>query len=334
MTRNKGIFVAWTEVSRRSEELAKQLGAEYYRLKRKDAPTFLAILRLMVNAIITFIKFLRSHPKVIYSFQAHPFITFTAMFYKLLSGCRVIPDLHTAAFSDYDTFPVNFFSFMLWRNCDILLVHNEGLSQALGDRFPSLEGKLFVLEDPIPVLSGSSDQNMLKWKNSGMTAVLISRFSRDEPIEPFLEAAVRHAHIHFYITGNYHRAKFSLEKYREQNITFTGFLPEEEYVSLLRSADFLIVLTTRDRTLLSGGYEGLSLVKPMVVSETDTIRRYFSDSVVYARSTPDAIYKAIVEVAESVDKYTVLAAAKKKNKIREWEEKRQNLLTLLGSAIL
>lgn len=328
--RAKALFVAWTEVSRRSDELAKRLAAEYFRLERKEGPPFSRLMRLVTNGIKTFIKFLRTGPGVIFSFHAHPFITLTSTLYRLLNGCKVVPDVHTAAYTDYDFFPVNSLSLLLWRTSDLVIVHNRQSWDLLRRKHPFLGDKLFVFEDPIPALPSPSGQDAGHWENRGTTGVLISRFSDDEPIQSFLDAVAEHRTIHFYVTGDYRKATFPLTGYETENVSFTGFLHERSYVSLLRSADFVVVLTTRENTLLSGGYEALSLGKPMIVSDTETLRHYFSESVIYTRPHPSDISSAIGRMVESLDRYAALSAKTRDEKIREWEEKKKEFLELLG----
>ena len=327
--RKKSIFVAWTQVSRRSAELAKNFNAEYYRLERVDYPLYYVLFKLFINSVRTFFKLLRIRPSIIFTFQAHPFVTCVATFYKVFTGAKVVPDLHTAAYTNYDRFPINILNFFLWQNSDIVLVHNQCSYEFLCERYKSLKQKLFVLEDPLPEFSRFDEYLTSQWEKPMLTCVLVSRFSADEPIVSFLEAVREIKGVHFYITGDYKKANFSIEKYLSDNITLTGFLSDEHYISLLHSVDFVVALTRRELTLLSGGYEALSMEKPLVVSNTVALRKYYRNSVVYTSNNSNDIAKAINEITTNLSKYRKLSAQLKRKKRKEWQEKQKELIRRL-----
>ena len=323
------LFVAWTKVSRRSEQLSRQLGAEYYRLDRREGPVLLTVLRLGANFIRTLVKLFRSKPTTVFTFQAHPFVTAAALFYKFFSECKVVPDLHTAAYTDYDFFLSSGLSLFLWKRSDMILVHNEESSEFLKAKFPSVKKKLFVLEDPLPEFETESSQES-ESQSGVMKAVLINRFSADEPVEKFLNAASRHSEISFSISGDTRLADFPIDRYERRNIAFTGFIPDEAYVGLLKSADFIIALTTREMTLLSGGYEALALAKPVIVSATSTLRNYFGDAALYAGSGAAEIDIALSRMESELQHFSEKIHQLRQVKQQEWSEKKDRLLKLIS----
>ena len=62
----------------------------------------------------------------------------------------------------------------------------------------------------------------------------------------------------------------------QSNIILTGYLPDDEYIALLKSADVIIVLTSQDHTLTCGSYESIVLGKPMVLTDTEAIKNHFN----------------------------------------------------------
>ena len=85
------------------------------------------------------------------------------------------------------------------------------------------------------------------------------------------------------------------------NVVFTGYLSEEDYISMLHAADIVMCLTKNDYTLTCGAYEGLSLGKPMILSNTLTIRNYFSKGAVYADSDSKSIKKSLFHCLATYD---------------------------------
>lgn len=323
--RKRYLFAVWTNISRRSEQLARKFDAEYYRLDRIARPLLARIFRLVVNSVRTVIKCFRSKPTIIFSYHVHPFVTCAAMVHKVFYGCKVVPDLHTGAFTNYNHFPLNVVNYFLWRNADLVFVHNQESLRFVAQKYPFMARRLFVLEDPLPEFPQVSPEGLDQWKKAGMSAVLVSRFRPDEPIQEFVEAARKISNVHFYITGNYHNVGFPLEKHQSSQVTFTGFIPDDNYVGLLKSADFLVVLTTQDKTLLSGAYEALALEKPLLVSRTRTLRDYFSDAAVYTCNTAAEISNAITHLVGQMEVFRIRVARLRQQKVREWEEKRKRL---------
>lgn len=320
--------MAWTKASRRSEQLSRQLGADYYRLDRRESPALLNVIKLGVNFIKTLVKLFSAKPDVVFTFQAHPFVTAAGFFYKFFSECKVVPDLHTAAYTDYDFFFARVLSLFLWKRSDLILVHNEESSEYLKARFPAVKKKLFVLEDPLPEFKTEFSEES-KSQSTFMKAVFVNRFSADEPVEEFLNAALRHSEVSFSITGDTRLADFPIDRYERRNIEFTGFIPDEAYVRLLRSADFIVALTTRNMTLLSGGYEALALAKPVIVSDTSTLRNYFGDAALYVGSSSEigiALSRMEADSKRLREKVFQLRQVKQ----HEWSKKKDRLLKLIS----
>jgi glycosyltransferase involved in cell wall biosynthesis len=90
-----------------------------------------------------------------------------------------------------------------------------------------------------------------------------------------------------------------------ENARLTGFLPPAEYRALLATSDCVVVLTRDEGCFLSGAGEALSLAKPLVTSDTSSLRRDFGEAAVYvqpeARSIAHGIQSALERREELVD---------------------------------
>ena len=175
------IFIAWNQISRRSEEFSRKIGAEYINLGRVDKPLIMRLLNLLKNFFKTYIILHKRKPHIIFTFHAHPFITLVAIIYKLTNGCKVVPDLHSAAYLDYYRFPFIILTRWIWNQSDLLIIHNQMSAKYFDRNIIGFSEKIFVLEDPIPDLPKKIKRNK-ELAPEITRGVLISRFSPDEPI--------------------------------------------------------------------------------------------------------------------------------------------------------
>ena len=322
------VFFAWTRVSRRSEQLSRHFGTNYKRYNRWGTSSFTLSISLVFNFFRTLTWVVLNRPSIIFTFNAHPFVTISAKIgtWITMKG-EVIPDLHTAAYTDHFSGISGFLGRWIWKRCPVVLVHNKESGEFLENKIPELINRLFVLEDALPDFQKKHQIN----KTSGLACVLISRFAPDEPIREFLDAVSGIKDCQFYITGNDKKAIFDLFNYSGKNITFTGFVSESDYIDLLSSADFLSILTTRDLTLLSGGYEALALEKPVILSKTETLQNYFSDSAIYTNNTVNEIQDSVRTMIQELKDRAIKIQSLKKEKTEEWSEKAEKLVSILNS---
>ena len=294
---NDSVFFAWTRVSRRSEQMAKYFGLSYIRYNRFGQSPIPLLGSLILNFIKTCLWVVINRPKYVFTFQAHPFITISAILGTWIARKGiVIPDLHTASYTDHFSGIQGALSKWIWTLCPVILIHNPESKEYLSKIIPEIKNNLFVLEDALPAFPKSNNQ----FDDSKLKCALISRFADDEPIEKFLNAVLTIDDCHFYVTGNSKKANFDISKF-SSNITFTDFLSDENYLNLLQSTDFLVILTTRELTLLSGGYESLALKKPMIVSDTRTLREYFGDGAIYTLNNEKSISNSIRAIIPKLD---------------------------------
>ncbi|MDH8576211.1 hypothetical protein QIH29_27735, partial [Klebsiella pneumoniae] len=68
------------------------------------------------------------------------------------------------------------------------------------------------------------------------------------------------------------------------NVIFTGYLTKKAYDDLFLSSSVILGLTTRDNVQLSVSNEALSADKPMVLSDTTTLRNLFGDAAIFVES--------------------------------------------------
>jgi glycosyltransferase involved in cell wall biosynthesis len=101
-----------------------------------------------------------------------------------------------------------------------------------------------------------------------------------------------------YITGNWKRQLALKEKYVSDKIIFTGFLPLEQFNSLLAESAAIITGTKREYTSLMSGWEAIAYAKPLAITETQTLKNLFGDYAVFfdwtnSQSIADAVERVL-----------------------------------------
>ena len=277
---SKGVFIAWRALSRRTKELSERLKIKL--LFVPDIPPYvLAVLK-------TIIFILQNKPKAVFiQLPQGPLLLIVTVFKKVLKY-RLIADVHTA-FLYHMRLKEKVLNkpFILFLNhCDIVLIHNMEIKKKVIKS--DVVKKTFVLHDPLPKLS--IRKKTIDRKNNVVKFVFPASFAADEPIEQviqaFLEIIKENPNCYLYITGKWKRQRY-LKKYisTSRNIIFTGFLPREEYESLLVNSDVVIALTIREYTFLSAAAEGLAAEKPLLLSNTRTLRSIFRKGAIFVSPT-------------------------------------------------
>jgi glycosyltransferase involved in cell wall biosynthesis len=214
------------------------------------------------------------------------------------------------------------------RTADITIVTNEFLKQAV----EADGGKGFVLQDKLPDLPAASALPAVHHP----CAAFVCTFSPDEPIDDVL-LAVRQLEVpvHIYVTG---KPRLSARQRKlladaDGRVTITGFLPDEDYVALLKQMDFVIVLTTQEHTLVCGAYEAIALGKPVVLSDTAAIRDYFRRGAVYCEAQSDHIAQAICVASESLESLCHEALVQREWMHKDWEVRFERLQSILSAVL-
>jgi hypothetical protein len=121
---------------------------------------------------------------------------------------------------------------------------------------------------------------------------MISSFDGDEPHDAVFAAAKRLSDVSIYVTGDPTRAPHVAAR-KPDNCHLTGYLTYDRYVGLLRGVDAIIVLTTMDHQVLMGGFEAVSLGKPLIVSDWPVLKDYFCLGTVHVPNTAEGIYEGV-----------------------------------------
>ncbi len=286
---NRSIWITW-EQHRRSHELARALNARLCVLESSAPP----LVRYCYLSLRTVLIILRTRPTIVFAQNPSMVLATLVCMLRGFLRLKVIIDrhsnfeLHTVHSREWRWRLFHLLSRYTVRRANLTIVSNAALKAVVD----SWCGHGFVLQDKLPELPLAQPRSLQGKRN----IVLVSSFSDDEPILEAIDAARKiDSSWIVYVTGNHARYKQHnlLPVDFPANVRLTGFLEQREFQSLLVSADLIVVLTIHEDTLTCGAYEGASLSKPLVLSDTRAIREYFTKGVVYTKADSAAIANAI-----------------------------------------
>ena len=249
------MFVVFSSVASRSRRIASKLNIPLIFYRDRFPYVF--------SSILTIIKILKAKPKsVILQLTQGP-ILFLFIILKKLIKFKLIGDVHSGflIYLNLKGKILNFTFSKLIDNLDLIIVHNTEILKII-----SKKNKTFLLYDPL-----INDVEELKIrKNKTFVFVPIMK-KPDEPIRELIKASEElKSDFVFISTGK-----------KIESIKCLGYLSYENYLKVLKTCDIVLALTKREFTLLSIIFEAISLGKPIIASETLTIKNFLKDNALY-----------------------------------------------------
>jgi glycosyltransferase involved in cell wall biosynthesis len=268
-------------------------------------------LRYLILGVRTTALLVRRRPAILLVQNPSLILSALAVLLRPLLNYRLIVDAHNEAVMPFMNQQrwVRHLARWVIRKADLTIVTNRQLAQIVERH----SGRPFTLPDPTPVPPPFAARAL----PGSFTAVLISTFAPDEPVAEVF-AAVRGLDIELYVTGNHRKLPSALLAAVPPNVHFCGFLPEEEYWSLLQSADAAVDLTLMDNCLVCGAYEALALGKPMLLSNNPATVELFSGAAVFTDNTAPDIRLGLERLRLSRDTMKVAADHKRGELTERW----------------
>ena len=220
-------------------------------------------------------------PAVIWVQLPPTFLLHILFVYKYLfnRNCLIVADCHNATFRK-PWVKVPGFRLLLER-CDFVFVHNSTVEQQIQQLFKLSNAQLHTLEDPPAAIKcDSKDSASIPFSRPWF--ICPSSFNKDEPVAAILSAASLAPQLTFVLTGNKQRAMANHDiSALPKNVKLPGFLPTEEFNQLLCEADAIMGLTLLDGIQLSVANEAVGANQPLVLANTNTLRKLFYKGAVY-----------------------------------------------------
>lgn len=312
----KRLFVSWVPFSSRSASFAQAMGAiPFFAAQGRH----LFWLKYKLRAIATLWTLLRERPQVVFCMNPPYFVAWTAYLYCLLFDAVFTMDSHSAAFDSRKwTWMMPLHAFLVKRAAFSTVTNEE-----LKARVEAMGGTGLVVTD-IPYTMPPGDYPV-----KGFSVCFVCTFGEDEPVLEVLEAARMLPDVSFYITGNAKKVTERMRKLRSPNVTFTGYLSNEEYAGLLRAASVVLVLTTRDFTMQRGGSEAVTVGRPLITSDWPVLRETFYKGTIHVPNTAADIAAAIEVVRAGEGQYRQEMAELAAERAERWEATRREIDAIL-----
>lgn len=321
---SKRVWITW-ENQRRNKTLSRVLEAKLFQFDLKVN----RFVRYPIVLFKTFYTFITKRPKKIFVQNPSIILALFAVNYGRVLNIPIIVDAHNAGVYPFDGSKewANRITAYLFRFATFTIVTND----ALAEYVKSKGGRPVVLPDPIPEFSHQPSKKDLKGK---FNVLFVCSWADDEPyIEVIKAANLLDKTICIYITGNSKGKEKEFGSKLPENVILTGYIGEEDFVSMLYSCDVVIDLTTRENCLVCGAYEAVTMGKPLIISDTKALREYFSIGALYTnnmhRDIADKINTAVVEKERMEREIKILKA----KLISEWYNKKKIFEQLLQGAV-
>lgn len=282
----KTVFLVWASYHRRSELLAEHFGAKiFYITYGKRGNVIDTIAKYPLQALFTWRILSVEKPDLIFVQNPPIFCAMVAYLFGLCYGSKYIIDSHTGAFLTPLWRKFLWLNRWLSRRALMTIVHNKSQEITISNwKCP------YCVIGFIPGKYPEGEQFLFDGK---FNVAVISTYGDDEPLVKIFEAADYLSDVDFYITGTPKKNLRSILTQKPDNCHLTGYLTYDKYIGLLRGADVVMDLTTRDQTLLMGGFEAVSLGKPLIVSEWPVLKDYFFAGTVFVPNTVQGISKGV-----------------------------------------
>ncbi|WP_083260291.1 glycosyltransferase [Marinobacter sp. X15-166B] len=320
-------WITW-EDHRRSKELAKALCAQYFYIKSTNK----FVLRHLVNSIKTVKVLYIKRSSIIIVQNPSRILACLAALLKFVFGYKLVVDRHTnfRLGKRFSINPAIWFvvacSEISIKLADLTIVTNNYLKEHVEKK----GGRSFILADKIPEFN-SVQYPGYAFKKGRINILYICTYSNDEPYREVIECGrLLEKDCKVFITGNYNKAGLDKDAI-PGNVILTGFVNDDAYINLLNSVDIIMVLTSAEWCLVCGGYEAMSVGKPLITSNTIALREFYGTSVVITDHDPGAIKKAIEYSIGNLEMLRQKIQRLKLNKENEWQRSRKKLIRLLSS---
>jgi hypothetical protein len=310
------VWISW-EKQRRSITLASLLCADYLELNYESNQAWLRYIKSM---LISLIKIVGNRSSIIIVQNPSMILAVIATMLGKMLNIRIIVDRHTDRYilkSGSNFFyriflPLSDFTI---KSSNITIVTNKELVDAV----KNLNGTPFVLPDPFPDIRGFVKVDNLAHKTSKISCLVVASWFEDEPLEQIFEAARLLPNIKIFVSGLPKKEYSGLINTKPDNIHITNYLSDADFYTLMYQCDFVVAITTDSATLVCGGYEAITLSKPLLTGNSISLRNYFDDSAIYTDSSVEDIVKCMKLIVSNLDLLRDNALKLYKERSRQWE---------------
>lgn len=317
------LFVSWAPFCSRSDNIARELGGRSVMIYHPFWGSHYAtvLLKYLTQSIATLWLLVWTRPRVVFVMSPPIIACLPVLLYAWLFGARWVIDAHSATFNNARWRALQFLQKFLSRRATTTIVttpHWQDLVQSWGARSDIVQDVPIAFAEP-------SD---LK-PPPGHNIAVVCTFTFDEPVETIFRAAAKAPEVRFHVTGNSKRASRETLALKPDNLQLTGFLPDADYVALLKRCTAVMCLTTLDHTMQRGAYEAAYLARPIITSDFGLLRSAFPVATVYVKDDPDSVADGVRQMCANAAKYEREAQELRGTKLQNWARVKARLDALL-----
>ena len=278
----KSIWITW-ENQVRNHSMARLLGAKLYVI-RKDGSR---LKRYAYCIVLSMAAILKEKPDFLFVQNPSLVLNYLALLLRPLFRFRLVSDAHFAGVVAHNG------SHLMQRlldfsnsRADLVVVTNTNHAWHI----EKIGGVPFICEDPLPELPEgvpSVTEDMDK------VVFFICSFEIDEPYRDVFSAAaiLQGEGYRLFVSGNYRKAGIDPNDY--PHVEFLGYISYDLYTTYLKRSSVAVDLTKCEDLLLCGAYEAMAAEIPLVTSDTDALKKYFTHGATYTDEEPGNIADAI-----------------------------------------
>lgn len=324
---NKRIFLVWKPSCTRSQNQARNFGAEVIHISKFRGRSGLAFLaaRYFVSFFETLRVLRARRPDVIFTINQPPPLILAVYLYTRLFGGIYLLDSHSAPFNDRKwAWARPLYRWIATRA--FLNINTDPAHKAVVEQWG---GRSVIMSD-IPIVH---DHDYPRATLGASSIVVVASFMFDEPTAEIWAAARLTPEVDYHVTGNPEKVPIALRDTQPGNVHFTGFVPTEEYFGLLSAATAVMVLTTRDNTMQCGAYEALSLEQPIITSDWKILHDSFGEAAVYVDNTPAGIAAGVRQVLADLQGFKDSAREQRRRRSETYFASRDEILRQISAAL-
>lgn len=319
-------YISWVPHCSRSDCTARELGGTSHMVYwgwLGSHPATVA-LKYLGQSVSTWRVLFRERPDVVFVMSPPPAAIVPVYVYCALRRRRFVVDAHSGVFLTRRWRLFQGIHFWLCRRAATTIVTNEYIAALVRSR----GGHATVVAD-VPIEFGES--GIAPAGLESFTVVFVTSFDRDEPIAVMVEAARRLPAVRFVMTGDPGPAARLLLAALPANLTLTGFLDAAVFGALIRNAGVVVALTTDDHTMQRAAYEAIYQGTPVIVSDTEVLRRAFDEGALHVDNSAAAIVNAVVKLRDNAPQFKEGALKLRSRKREQWLRAKAELWAALDT---
>lgn len=290
---SQSLVISWIPYHGRSAGLALALGAraEWMPWARSGGARAATVRGWLRSGLRTLRLVLAVRRGTLVVVMCPPvFALVAAVLAARLSGARIAADLHSGALNDRKWAWSHGVLGACLRHCSHVLVTNRSI---LDGAATAGRPVLVVHDPPVPLAEGGTAPPL----PDGPIVVFPASGADDEPLDQVVAAAgLLRGEATIVITGRQPELRGA------PDVVLPGFVDDRAYAALLRRADVVLALTTREATMQRAGYEAVELGRPLVCSDTAVLRETFSGAAVLAGPGAEPLAAAVRTALRDADR--------------------------------